>query len=375
MIKKVNPFIISGYISKKYFCDREDETKRLCSELANGNNIALIATRRMGKTGLIRHCFAQEEIQEQYYTFFIDIYDTKSLGELVMKLSREILERLKPFGLKALQKFWDCVHSLQPGISFSPMGDVSFNLQLGDIQQSTNSLNEIFHYLSIADRPCIVAIDEFQQIAQYPETNVEATLRTHVQHCQNAQFIFAGSRRHTMGQMFTSASRPFFQSVSIMHLDSIDKQKYDAFAKGHFAEAGKTLQDGVTDKVYELSRGITWYSQKLFNTIFAHTAQGESADATSVGEALSYILDTQEFSYKETMFRLPEKQKLVLTALAKEGPAKNITSAAFIRKYHLPSASTVQAAVKGLLEKDFIMLEQGVYTVYDIFLGYWIQRQ
>lgn len=375
MAKQVNPFIISGYSGKKYFCDREDETKRLCSELANGNNIALIATRRMGKTGLIRHCFAQEEIQKQYYTFFIDIYDTKNLGELVMKLSREILERLKPFGLKALQKFWDCVHSLQSGISFSPTGDVSFNLQLGDIQLSTNSLNEIFHYLSIADRPCIVAIDEFQQIAQYTETNVEATLRTHVQHCQNAQFIFAGSQRHTMGQMFTSASRPFFQSVSIMHLDSIDKQKYDTFAKGHFEEAGKTLQDGVTDKVYELSRGITWYSQKLFNTIFAHTAQGESADATNVSEALSYILDTQEFSYKETMFRLPEKQKLVLTALAKEGPARNITSAAFIRKYHLPSASTVQAAVKGLLEKDFITLEQGVYTVYDIFLGYWMQRQ
>ena len=375
MIKQVNPFIISGYSGSKYFCDREDETKRVCTELANGNNIALIATRRMGKTGLIRHCFAQESIQEQYYTFFIDIYDTKNLAELVMKLSREILERLKPFGLKALQKFWDCVHSLQSGISFSPMGDVSFNLQLGDILLSNNSLNEIFHYLSIADRPCIVAIDEFQQIAQYPETNVEATLRTHVQHCQNAQFIFAGSQRHTMGQMFTSASRPFFQSVSIMHLDSIDKQEYDNFAKGHFAEAGKKLQDGVTDKVYELSRGITWYSQKLFNTIFAHTAQGESADITNVDEALNYILDTQEFSYKETMFRLPEKQKLVLTALAKEGPAKNITSAAFLRKYHLPSASTVQAAVKGLLEKDFITLEQGVYTVYDIFLGYWIQRQ
>ena len=375
MTKQINPFIISGYSGCKYFCDREDETKRVCTELANGNNIALIATRRMGKTGLIRHCFAQESIQEQYYTFFIDIYDTKNLAELVMKLSREILERLKPFGLKALQKFWDCVHSLQSGISFSPMGDVSFNLQMGDIQLSTNSLNEIFHYLSIADRPCIVAIDEFQQIAQYPETNVEATLRTHVQHCQNAQFIFAGSQRHTMGQMFTSASRPFFQSVSIMHLDSIDKQKYDNFAKGHFTEAGKTLQDEVTDKVYELSRGITWYSQKLFNTIFAHTAQGESADITNVDEALNYILDTQEFSYKETMFRLPEKQKLVLTALAKEGPAKNITSAAFIRKYHLPSASTVQAAVKGLLEKDFITLEQGVYTIYDIFLGYWIQRQ
>lgn len=375
MIMQANPFIISGYSGKKYFCDRVEETEKLCAEVINGNNVALIATRRMGKTGLIKHCFAQDEIQEQFYTFFIDIYDTKNLAELVMKLSREIVERLKPFGMKALQKFWDCVHSLQSGISFSPMGDVSFNLQLGDIHQSNNSLNEIFHYLSIADRPCIIAIDEFQQIAQYPETNVEATLRTHVQHCQNAQFIFAGSQRHTMGQMFTSASRPFFQSVSIMHLDSIDINKYDEFARNHFQEAGKQLEDGVTEAVYDLSRGVTWYTQKLFNTIYAHTEKGQRAEICNVGEALKYVLDTQEFSYKETMFRLPEKQKLVLIALAKEGPAKNITSAAFIRKYHLPSASTVQSAVKGLLEKDFITLEQGVYSVYDIFLGYWIQRQ
>lgn len=372
---QANPFIISGYSGEKYFCDRVEETQKLCAEVINGNNVALIATRRMGKTGLIKHCFAQEEIQEQFYTFFIDIYDTKNLAELVMKLSREIVERLKPFGMKALQKFWDCVHSLQSGISFSPMGDVSFNLQLGDIHQSNNSLNEIFHYLSIADRPCIIAIDEFQQIAQYPETNVEATLRTHVQHCQNAQFIFAGSQRHTMGQMFTSASRPFFQSVSIMHLDSIDINKYDEFARNHFEEAGKQLEDGVTETVYSLSRGVTWYTQKLFNTIYAHTEKGQQAEISHVSEALNYVLDTQEFSYKETMFRLPEKQKLVLIALAKEGLAKNITSADFIRKYHLPSASTVQSAVKGLLEKDFITLEQGVYSVYDIFLGYWIQRQ
>lgn len=78
--------------------------------------------------------------------------------------------------------------------------------------------------------------------------------------------------------------------------------------------------------------------------------------------------------YKETMFRIPEKQKLVLVALAKEGVAKGITSGAFLKKYRLPSASTVQSAVKGLLEKDFVTQEQGVYTVYDLFLAYWIKH-
>lgn len=374
MINLLNPFIISGYEGPKYFCDRVEETKQLCTEIQNGNNVALIATRRMGKSGLIHHCFQLDEIKNEYYTFFIDIYDTKSLKELTVKLSREIVERLRPFGGRALQKFWDCVHSLQAGISFSPSGDVTFNVQVGDIHEGVNTLDEIFHFLAEADRPCLIAIDEFQQIASYPEKNVEATLRTYIQRCHNAQFIFAGSQRHTMGQMFTSASRPFFQSVSMLHLGGINIDKYTEFARNHFTDNGKILTDDVLPKVYGLSMGITWYTQKLFNTMFAHTSPGDVCDASSVDEALDYILKTSEYTYKETLFRLPEKQKLVLVAIAKEGMAKSVTSGAFIRKYRLPSASTVQSAVRGLLEKDFITNEQGKYYVYDLFLAYWIQK-
>lgn len=375
MKRYFNPFIISGYEGEEYFCDRVKETARLCSEIENGNNVALIATRRMGKSGLIKHCFQKDYIQNDYYTFFIDIYDTKNLSDFILKLSREILERLKPYGQKAIRNFWDCVHSLQAGISFSPSGDASFNVQLGDIHQSENTLDEIFHYLAIADKPCIIAIDEFQQIALYPERNVEATLRTYVQNCSNAQFIFAGSQRHVMGQMFTSASRPFFQSVSIMHLGCIDMAKYDEFAKKLFQKAGKTLSDGVTEEVYTFSNGVTWYTQKIFNTMFASTLSGDTCTLESVREALEYIIDTMEFSFKETMFRLPEKQKLVLEAIAKEGQARQITSGAFIKKYRLPSTSSVQAAVKGLLEKDFITYEQGIYRVYDLFLTEWIKTK
>lgn len=373
MKRCVNPFIISGYKGSEYFCDRRYETTRLCAYIANGDNVALIATRRMGKSGLIHHCFQQPSIQNDYYTFFIDIYDTKSLRDLVMKLGREILEGLKPFGLRALTNFWNCVRSLQAGISFSPTGDASFNVQVGDIVESVNTLGEIFFYLEHADKPCLVAIDEFQQIAQYPEQNVEATLRTYVQQCSNAQFIFAGSQRHLMSQMFTSASRPFFQSVSMMHLGPIDEDEYDAFAHNHFAQSGKTLAEGVTKAVYELSKGVTWYTQKLFNVLFAQTLSGETCGTDKVSEALDDILQTQEFGYKEMMFRMPEQQKVVLTALAQEGETCAITSGAFIRKYRLKSASSVQAAVKGLLEKDFITYEKGRYTVYDIFLGYWLQ--
>lgn len=369
-----NPFVISGYEGTHYFCDRESETEQLRHEIANGNNVALIAARRMGKSGLIEHYFNQPEIQARYYTFFIDIYDTKSLRELVRKLSREILMRLKPFGARAMERFWQTMRSLQSGMGFSPMGEPTFNVQIGDIKEAEATLEEIFRYLELADKPCIVAIDEFQQIDKYPEDNLEATLRTYVQHCHNAQFIFAGSQRHTMSTMFTSASRPFYQSVSLMHLEAIDVTKYDRFAKALFAEGHKVLADGVTEAVYELSRGVTWYTQKLFNVLYGFTKEGETCEVAQVQEALDYIIKTQAYGYEETLFRLPEKQTMTLVALAKNGPTKSITSAAFVEKYSLQSSSTVQSAMRGLLEKDFVTMEKGVYSVYDIFMDYWLQR-
>lgn len=374
MRAQLNPFVISGYEGSHYFCDRVQELETINREIANGNHIALVATRRMGKSGLIQHYFAQEQIQAQYYTFFIDIYDTQSLRELLYKLSREILMRLKPYGARALQRFWDTMRSIQPGISFSPLGEPNFNLQLGDIQQGDATLDEIFRYLELADKPCIVAIDEFQQINNFPEKNIEAKLRTYVQQSHNAQFIFSGSQRHTMSAMFMNASRPFYQSVSVMHLERIDMDAYNLFSKALFAEGQRTLADGVTSAVYAISQGVTWYTQKLFNTLYANTPVGGICHEDDVQEALDYIVRTNAYSYEEILFRLPEKQKMVLIALAKNGPTKSMTSAAFVKKYSLQSASTVQSALRGLLEKDFVTQEQGIYSVYDIFMACWIQR-
>ena len=196
-----NPFIINGYISPAYFCDRKAESEMLIRQITNGNNTALISTRRMGKTGLIRHCFQSKEIQKTYYTFFIDIYATKSLREFVFALSKEIIESLKSSGKKTIQTFWETMKSLQASLTFDFNGNPSFNLGLGDIQSPDATLDEIFHYLEQANKPCIVAIDEFQQITNYAEDNVEAILRTYVQHCRKPEAHY--------GQYISDSLTPF----------------------------------------------------------------------------------------------------------------------------------------------------------------------
>ena len=369
-----NPFITSGYISADYFCDREAESKQLIREIVNGNNLAIISTRRMGKTGLIQHCFHSKELSKEYYTFFVDIYATKSLRDFIFSLSKVILESLKPFGKKAVEIFINSVLSLQAGISYDFTGTPSFNIQLGDIQNSMATLEEIFKYLAKADKPCIVAVDEFQQITNYSEKNVEALLRTHIQHCNNAQFIFAGSQRHTMGNMFLSASRPFYQSVSMMHLESIAIEKYIDFARNHFKKADRRITPETIRIVYDRFDGVTWYVQKTLNVLFAFTPVGATCDESMVEPAIASVVDSYRFNYQETLFRLPERQKELLVAIAKEGNAKSSTSGEFVKRYSLTSPSSVQAAVKGLLEKDFITLFNGSYSIYDKLFEIWLRE-
>ena len=145
-----NPFLTYGYIGPEFFCDRVEESKRLTSLLVNGNHIALMSPRRMGKTGLIRHCFAKLETRNDYYLFLVDIYATKSLAELTYELSKGILSVLKSKGRKAWERFIQIAGSLRTGITLDAMGQPSWNLEIGDIKSPKVSLDEIFQYLSFA---------------------------------------------------------------------------------------------------------------------------------------------------------------------------------------------------------------------------------
>ncbi len=99
--------------------------------------------------------------------------------------------------------------SVQKSLSISNGAPV-WGIGIGNIVNPEITLDEIFSYLNQADKPCLVAIDEFQQITNYADNRIEALLRTYIQRCTNAHFIFSGSHCHLMAEMFTSPARPFF---------------------------------------------------------------------------------------------------------------------------------------------------------------------
>lgn len=370
-----NPFVTKGYAGPEYFCDRVEETKRLVELTTNGNNIALISPRRVGKTDLIHHCFQQQELKEKYYTFHIDIYATASLRDFVNVFGQTILNELKPKGRVVWEGFLNILRSIRSEITYDINNFPTWSIGLGNIENPMVTLDEIFQYLGQADRPCIIAIDEFQQITRYAEAhNIEAMLRTYIQRCNNATFIFSGSKRHLMGEIFTSPSRPFYQSVLVMNLKPISVEKYTEFAKMQFDRYGKSIEDEAVVAVYERFDAVTSCLQRILNVLFLKTLPGGKCTCDMVDDAINYILDMFSETYQDLLERIPEKQREVFIAIAKEGKAKAITGKTFIKKHHLQTSSVINAAVRGLLEKDFITVDKGVYTIYDPFFALWLRN-
>lgn len=370
-----NPFVTKGYAGPEYFCDRVEETKRLVELTTNGNNIALISPRRVGKTDLIHHCFQQPELKEKYYTFHIDIYATASLRDFVNVFGQTILNELKPKGRVVWEGFLNILRSIRSEITYDINNFPTWSIGLGNIENPMVTLDEIFQYLGQADRPCIIAIDEFLQITRYAEAhNIEAMLRTYIQRCNNATFIFSGSKRHLMGEIFTSPSRPFYQSVLVMNLKPISVEKYTEFAKMQFDRYGKSIEDEAVVAVYERFDAVTSCLQRILNVLFLKTLPGGKCTCDMVDDAINYILDMFSETYQDLLERIPEKQREVFIAIAKEGKAKAITGKTFIKKHHLQTSSVINAAVRGLLEKDFITVDKGVYTIYDPFFALWLRN-
>lgn len=367
--------MVTGKIEREYFCDRVVESRLIVKSIENGNNLVLISPRRMGKTGLVHYCYDFEFEKDEYYTFFIDILHTTSLQEFTYLLGRKIYETVLPKSKKMMTAFIHSLKSISGQFGFDPISNTpTFDLSLGDIVRPELTLEEIFYYLEHADRPCIVTIDEFQQIAKYPEKNVEALLRTHVQRMSNCQFIFAGSEYHVMQEMFISANHPFYNSADILELKPIEEAVYARFVCEWMGKYQRGIDESLVQWVYHLFRGNTYGMQKTFNEVFAIMSDGETCAKQTVAQAINNVIDSKEPLFQELLSNIPEKQKPLLYAIAADGEVDKITSAAFIKKHKLASASANQYAAKQLMASGVITKLHGKYSLNEQFFDIWINR-
>ena len=374
MQQPLTPFPLSGYFGSKYFCDREMETEKLLENCCHGLSTTIISIRRMGKTGLIKHVAGQ--LPEKWAFIYLDILYTENKPELLDSLATAVINAIPEKG-RAGKKVWEFVKGLRPLLSFDPLTgapQVSFNVRNKEAEQN---ITDVLRLLENHPQPVVIAIDEFQQILNYPENQVDAWLRSIIQQLNNVTFIYSGSQQHLMNDLFTTPSRPFYRSTQLLKLKSIPRESYRNFITKHFKNHKRSISEDVADDMLEWTKLHTYYVQLLCSRVFM---TNETTITRNIWhEEARKILVEQEPVFLGYREMLPKKQWQLLKAIATESTLNSPTANDFINNYQLGSSSSVLRALEGLLDKELAYYdfdEEGnkYYSPYDVLFERWVQK-
>lgn len=369
---KENPFLTSGYLHPKYFCDREKETARILSAIENQRNLTLFSLRRMGKTGLIKHVFYQIDNDKSILPIYLDIMPTANLAEFTSIFAKAVFSALAKQD-STIKKLLTAIASLRPTLSYDTItGAPEVSIKVDSQNDANHSLEVIFQYISTQKKYIICAIDEFQQISNYPEQNVEAELRKHIQQIQNATFIFSGSQKHMLSDIFSSPARPFFNSTEIMEIGRIDTDFYFSFINEQFRLGKKKIDADALKLIEQYTSMHTFFVQYLCNRLYSESSANISSD--EVRKIFFTILAENEPIYSNYINLLTPFQLKLLRAIARNKRHLGITSKEFIMEHSLGAASSVNTGIKSLLDKEFVYIEDNKYYLLDRFFSGWLSN-
>lgn len=373
----MNPFLVKGYVSPEYFCDREKETEALLRNIQNGVDTTLISPRKYGKTGLILHLFdAIQRKKLPYETLYVDVFATRSLSDFIKVVAEAVMKKF-PEKTHIGNKFITFIKGLRPVISYDSLTgvpQVQFNYQMAAEKEHT--LSGLLEFINSQQIDIVLAIDEFQQIAEYPETNMEALLRTHIQQMHNTHFIFCGSKRSVMSEMFLNAKRPFFSSSRMMSLDKIDEEIYKQFIRSQFGKAGIEVNSEALEYIMEWTQGYTFYTQTVCNAVYGMMPEKVTIDV--VKTACADILEGLTDNYLQYRELVTPAQWNFLIAVAKEGEVEQLSSTRFLATYNIGGATSAKRMAQSLAEKELLLpivkSRKTAYRIYDVFFLRWIEE-
>lgn len=367
-----NPFLLSGYHSIEYFCDREGKLAALNDHLYNGRNVVLFSWRRMGKSALIKRFLREKEAAAKIEYLYVDLLASRTATQAVELLIDAVYKKYGESTGGISASFRRLIASLGISLSFDPISGLpSFSLGLNQ-KNHQDQLHTIAEFLIEREKSLVIAIDEFQQLANYQDGSGEAIFRSFMQEYPQIRFIFSGSHRKLMTAMFADSSRPFYKSCSMMSLGPISKQKYFPFIKKHFQEVDREISKELLDHIYDWSRGQTYAIQLLCNRLYGsfHQLNRETLD-----RLIEDILEEESPVFSNYFHLLPKMQWKVLKAIAVEEKVSNPLSKDFLSRHDLGAASSVSTALKSLGEKEMLAWEDGAYFVHDLIFSRWLQNR
>lgn len=331
----------------------------------------------MGKTGLILRFFDFVKENSDIETIYVDIYPTRSLSDLITALAEAVLRRF-PEKTSIGDRFFRFIKGFRPLIGYDALsGQPQIQLNYHSENDKEYTLQRLLQFLDDQKVTIVLAFDEFQQISECPEKNVEAQLRTLIQTLKNMRFIFCGSKKSMMVDMFSSAKRPFYASTRFLSLQKIPNKSYSDIIRNTFTKHNQNIDDEVIDWILDWTRSHTFYTQSLCNSLFS---LGQSlVTMEHFRLACMELLKHHEPVYYQYRQLLTKAQWNYLIAVAKEQSVDQRTAQRFISEHRLGTPANSRRISQSLIDKE-LLLETTTKTetslqVYDVFFSRWLERE
>lgn len=371
-----NPFVYGETLTDASFIDREKEAGDLERDLADGQKIFLLSPRRFGKSALIAAVFRRLAKQEvRTVTIPVSTYTTytqflEGFANAVAHAAGSF-DRIKGW----IGRFLD---RLQPELALdSTTGDIRFGLGKGSPAMAPHP-EEVFKLPGEVTKHggfrLAIALDEFQQIADFNGPSIEAALRDAVQRQREVGYVFAGSQPSLM-QAMLSAKRPFFKAGPVHFLDRIPKEAWQRFIPEQFARRRKKLTPTALDLLLSTADLIPYDVQRLAHELwdYAELTTTTILDAKEVAKVTAGLVANLSQYYERLWEQLVIRQRAVLLALTAD--PERILHEEVRQRYGLGATSTVQRALEGLQKQEVISRYHQGYFFLDPLFKVWIRQQ
>lgn len=362
-----NPFSHSGIVTGAAFCNRKEELADLIYHAKGSQNVLLYSHRRTGKTSLIYRLMAMlKNERPRIKTVYIDLYGTID--------ERDFIESVFT-GLTQIESKIDKLLKLASGLRLSSSIDpttgqpsVSVSMNPNDRPKYLDNAMRALNGYS-AKQKLLVAFDEFQEIAKYTEKGFEKRLRSHIQRHSNISYIFAGSQKHTLAQMFNSEDRAFYEMATSYPLSPIAMKEYVNWAQGIFKTHGIDLDEQIiTDIVERCDFQPMYIQQFLFELWRLEEFSPEVLDRLE-----REILKRRENEFMILWDSLTPNQRKALRLLS-ETAGEGIYYADALQRSGFKAGAALKRALESLSARE-IIAKDGSYHIQDAMLKKWVQRR
>jgi len=372
-----NPFSYGGVVGTSSFCNREEDLQVLRRTVDNAGRLFLYAERRMGKTSLVR-VLLDELPDEEYVAAYVDLWPTDGPASFTKAMAKATAEASSTTAETLLENASRFFSSLQPSVTVDESGAPVLTFGAERPSGTDPEIEEVLaapaRAAELTGKRVVVVFDEFQQIATYEAGRVERKLRSEIQHHEKVAYLFLGSRRHLIREMFLDSKRPLYRSAQHYPLRAIDEAAWQPFIRDRFEQAGKSISESVIHEVCQITEGHPFYVQHLCHVLWERCDEGAEVEPEDVQEATGILLDRESYAYTALWEGLTTNQQRFLLGLAQEEDVQPFSSA-FVGRYDLGSPSSAQRAAEALMQKDLIDRDNGTFVVLDRFFQRWIVRQ